>query len=1331
MCPADDTDSPNSAPAASSPPLSPSATSAANASPSDSVLSPPSAGTSSSVPLDFDDTLLAMFRRVCSDPKLRSRVVLQDRERQWTLGELDDVTERLARHFVRAYGCQIGSCVAIYMYKCAEYVFAYIAALKAGAAYLPLDISYPAPLLNSVLDEVTPTVVCASEEHSANLSPSIRRLVMDPLGKWLDEELAEDKAKGTAGKLPTEAQLRPDDIAYIVYSSGTTGKPKGIECPHRGAVLSYKWRFRNFPYREDDVVACNVFFVWEMFRPILQAIKMVIIPDSIIYDSHLLCDFLRQNRVTQMLFTPSLLEMVLDTQNEQILANAFQHMRLVHLCGEVVTCALLDRFFRHFPNVRCANLYSISETHDVAVSNLNEFHRRHEKRQFAPVGKVIDGVKVLILDGQTMKRVPIGVPGEIYVAGPTLARGYINRPELNRDRFVEVPAELRKEVGEERMYRTGDWGYLMPNSVLEICGRCDTMVRIRGYSVELQAIESTLLDMSAVRSCAVISIGAEGEDKQLAAYIVLRERSVNRKQLRAQLKRILPFYMMPQFFVFVDKLPLLPASSKIDKKSLPPVDFERDVVEAEALPQTQTEQKLAKIWGEVLHLVNLDIQESFFDLGGHSLLAARLLNRVNTEFNAQLVMRDLFAAPTVYAMAKLLDGAERASPEEEVDLEQQVDNHDLHDNVMDLHLRAFWRATGFWKRRFTNSNVFLTGVTGYLGSHLLVELLLTTDTRLTCLIRESSPSESVLQRLFNSLRANGLLTDHLRNLTRDRVRVVAGDIALFQFGLSDEDYHFLSYDIDVVLHAAAYVNLIYPYQALHGINVLGTRNVLDFCLKNKLKPLHYISTDAVFPADLRGVDEHFPPQNHCHQLTDGYGQSKYVAEQLVTRSLTRGLPGVCYRLGNQSAPSNCDGNWNDRDFTYLMLLGVICTGKTPDLEWQLELTPVDFSARFVVRVLCELFNESSGKIFHLIASQNTLRWSEVMDWLRRMGFELEQMRTSEWVKMIELSNNPKLAQLQKLVENIFRDGKFHFTQSHFLRSNTDKVNFRQLVNAFDKFLFTNERLFQRWLRTVMDMGMVERPVKGTVRMLLGRVCIVTGASEGIGEAVARTLALDGGATVVLVARRIDRLEALTQQLNALGVPSERLMGVKCDVASSENVRAMVAQTIERFGRVDVLVNCAGVMFYIQSSKGYTEEWTRQIDVNVHGTTNVVGFVLPLMVERKNGHILTITSDAGRRAFPGLAVYSGTKFYLEAFISALRQENVENGIRFTNIQPGDVATSLARRSTDTEAREKYDASEAGHKILDCSDVAQSVLFCLSQPTHVAINELLIEPQAAPI
>ncbi|CAK5012196.1 unnamed protein product [Meloidogyne enterolobii] len=736
-----------------------------------------------------DDTLVAMFRRICSDDKKRDKIVLKHNDRQWTLAQLDEITDRLSQLFVTKFSCKKGDCIAIYMNKCAEYVFAYIAALKAGAAYLPLDITYPDSLLKSVLDEVKPAVVCITSTNSLNNFPeNTPLLLLDEDGKWLlSFEVEEEKQEKIE-------EINCDDLAYIVYSSGTTGKPKGIKCPHRGAVISYKWRFLNYPYSDDDIEACNVFFVWEMFRPILQGITLVIIPDSVIYDPHSLCNFLAKNQITRMLFTPSLLEMVLDTQDEETLTRAFQCIRIVFLCGEVVTCALLERFIRHFPHVRCINLYSISECHDVAVADLNEFYNtKNERRQFAPVGKVIEGVKILILDEKTMKRVPIGVPGEIYVAGPTLAIGYINRPEINAERFVPLPEEYQKEMGSQRMYRTGDWGYLLPNLVLEICGRCDTTVRIRGYSVELQAIEAALLNLNHVRSCTVISIGNEGEDKQLAAYIVLRDKQITRKQLRAQLKRVLPFYMMPQYFIFMEKLPLLAASSKTDKKTLPSVNFSCDVVEIDALPQTENEKELAKIWIEILHLGSsghLDIQESFFDMGGHSLLAARLLNAVNTRFGSHLGIRELFTAPTVYAMAKLLDGSqiERSSPEQIIDLEQQIEANDLKGDIMDLHLRAFWRATE-WKKRFHAANVFLTGVTGFLGSHLLAQLLSSSKTKITCLIRESSnnSNETVEERLLSTMKRNGLFNEKIGEENfREQVRVVSGDIALVQFGLSDE-----------------------------------------------------------------------------------------------------------------------------------------------------------------------------------------------------------------------------------------------------------------------------------------------------------------------------------------------------------------------------------------------------------------------------------------------------------------------------------------------------------------------------------------------------------------
>uniref|UniRef100_A0A914XZY2 Uncharacterized protein n=1 Tax=Panagrolaimus superbus TaxID=310955 RepID=A0A914XZY2_9BILA len=494
---------------------------------------------------DDKDTLIDLFNKISKSDR-RNDIVLQDLNRKWTLGELDEITDKLAKFFISRFNTQKGSCIAIFMNKCAEYVISYIAALKAGGAYLPLDISYPENLLNSVLEEVKPTVVCTLSTFASKLPSSVS--IFDfSVKTWQKDISISDNTE-----LPKD--ITPDDLAYIVYSSGTTGKPKGIACPHRGAVLSYKFRFTHFPYETDDVVACNVFFVWELLRPILQGIKMTIIPDDIIYDPLALCQFLEKYNVTRMLFTPSLLETVLDTQNDEILQKSFKKFRVIWLCGEVVTTQLLNRVMKVLHHVQVVNLYSISECHDVSVENLTEFYKRGEERKYCPVGKLIPGVKLLILD-TNLRKVPIGVPGEIYVAGPTLARGYLNRPELNKNRFLNVPEDYKNEMG-IRMYRTGDWGYLLANSNLEICGRCDTLVKIRGYSVEIQAIENTLLKLPYIASCAVQSIGAEGDDKQLAAYIVLNQ-NISRKTIRADLKMRLPFYMVPNFFVFMEKYGIL------------------------------------------------------------------------------------------------------------------------------------------------------------------------------------------------------------------------------------------------------------------------------------------------------------------------------------------------------------------------------------------------------------------------------------------------------------------------------------------------------------------------------------------------------------------------------------------------------------------------------------------------------------------------------------------------------------------------------------------------------------------------------------------------------
>src|SRR5215210_2171503 len=401
-----------------------------------------------------------------------------------TYSELDGLADRLAARLGKE-GIGPDEPVGVYMERRAEYVVACLAAMKAGGAYLVLELAYPPSLLADVVADSSPRIVLTQERYADRLPEGTETFLLE--GDWKQEL---DDAPATDDR----PEIGQGNLAFISYSAGTTGKPKGIANPHRAPVRSYLWRFGISDYAPGDRVGCNVFFIWEMMRPLLRGATTVVIPDDVIYDPGALTRFLNEYEITETLITPSLLETVLNSSGPD-LGERLSNLKTLWLNGEVVTRTLTRRAMELLPNARLLNVYSCSETHEVAAGDLGELVENPEST-YCAVGVPMDPDRLYLLDEEG-EQVPGGEAGELFVGCDCLARGYVELPEKTEKSFPEDPYSSRSGA---RMYRTGDRARILTDGSLEILGRVDFMVKIRGYSVELGAVEAAIEKSLAVRS---------------------------------------------------------------------------------------------------------------------------------------------------------------------------------------------------------------------------------------------------------------------------------------------------------------------------------------------------------------------------------------------------------------------------------------------------------------------------------------------------------------------------------------------------------------------------------------------------------------------------------------------------------------------------------------------------------------------------------------------------------------------------------------------------------------------------------------------------------------
>jgi thioester reductase-like protein/amino acid adenylation domain-containing protein len=919
---------------------------------------------------------------------------LEDASISLTYRELDRLADRLAA-YLRSLGIGLDEPVGVYMERRAEYVVACLAAMKAGGAYLILELAYPPLLLADVVADASPRVILTQERYGDRLPEGTETF-------FLDEGWEEGLEDGPAGD--SRPEISQDNLAFVSYSSGTTGKPKGIANPHRAPVLSYLWRFGISDYAPGDRVGCNVFFIWEMMRPLLRGATTVVIPDDVIYDPKALIRFLEEYEITETLVTPSLLEAVLNSSGPDV-GERLSKLRTLWLNGEVVTRTLARRAMELLPDARLLNVYSCSETHEVAAGDLRELVENPEST-YCAVGVPMDPDHLYLLDAEG-DRVPEGEAGELLVGGDCLARGYVDLPEKTEESFPEDPFSSKSGA---RMYRTGDRARILSDGSLEILGRVDFMVKIRGYSVELGAVEAAIEKDLAVRSCVVVSEGEEGEDKRLVAYIVpdpeddqrysgwsLNPKTGRSKEIRSILQDSLPHYAVPSAFVELESLPIQATSGKVDRSELPPPpprstreDTGSVARLPEKAPRSEKEALLAWAWEDLLRLDEGEVQpeDDFFDLGGHSLAAAQLSSRVEQGFGVHVSMPLFMDDPTLAGLCDSIEMLQRDGKDV-----QSRPSEDLRaEAVLDPEIAPRPAASGTRTLRDAD-NIFLTGATGFLGAFLLDGLLSSTNVHVHCLVRQRGDAGE-MESIETNLRRYGLW----QTQWEERIVPVAGDLGEPLFGMAEGDFDALAKEVDLVIHAAAVVNLVYPYSALKAANVGGTREVLRLACRHGAKPVHHVSTNGIFPPGTELCEEETDLDDLAEAREDGYGQSKWVAEKLVREAAGRGLPVSVYRPGNVSGHSE-SGASNPRDLIGAVIVESTRLGCAPEVEgWHMEMTPVDFVAAAILHLASD--QAAQGGTYHL-ANPDPLPADEVFDRLEEQGYPLERLPYDEWLQKID------------------------------------------------------------------------------------------------------------------------------------------------------------------------------------------------------------------------------------------------------------------------------------------------------------------------------------------
>ncbi len=580
---------------------------------------------------DSDMRLLRPVHRLIAEwaQKQPQKTALIFEDQHWSYETLDKKANQLG-HYLHRLGVGPDSIVGICLDRSPEMIMAILGVFKAGAAYLPIDPNYPPERIRYMIDDSQVRFIITDEAGQGRLHGTKARMLLI------------DQTHLLADMPDDDPQIQTDlkNLAYIIYTSGSTGKPKGTMLQHLGLANVLESTRRNYYVNQNSRTLQFASFsfdasVEEIFSTLTAGATLILARKETLLSLGELIELMKKHHITNVTLPPSVLNIL---QPED-----FPSLTSVVSAGEKCHPDLARRWAknRHFINgygpteaTICTTSYEVPETFD---------------RDTVPIGKPVQNVRVYVLDAYGNLS-PIGIPGELYISGPGLARGYWNKPDLTAEKFIPNPFDDDSEW-HSRLYRTGDLVRWLPDGNLEFLGRIDYQVKVRGFRIELGEIEAALLDHEQIKEAAVIAKTMQNETRLIAYYVPREKGSLQTAELKQHLLKRLPDYMIPNLFVEMDKLPLT-VNGKIDRQKLP--DPELPKSHRLVKPGTEIERQLVDIWKEVLKVNEVSVNDNFFELGGHSLGIVQVQGKIKEVFDRELNVVEMFKYPTIRSLAAFL-----------------------------------------------------------------------------------------------------------------------------------------------------------------------------------------------------------------------------------------------------------------------------------------------------------------------------------------------------------------------------------------------------------------------------------------------------------------------------------------------------------------------------------------------------------------------------------------------------------------------------------------------------------------------------------------------------